>query len=72
VVQVGSFSQAESAGKLAAKLHARGFPVYTQYQPNHFVRVYVGPLPSQQQALRASQQIQSEFQLHSLVTKTHA
>ncbi len=71
IIQAGSFSQPGSAHKLAAQLRAKGLPAYTQAQPNHFVRVYIGPFASQQQALKVQQQIHAEFQLSSLVSKKH-
>lgn len=69
VVQVGSFSQTQSAHQLAAQLRAKGMHAYTQSGPNHLTRVYVGPLASQQQAEKIKQQVQTEFQLSSLVSK---
>jgi len=72
VVQVGSFSQAEYARQLAAKLRAKGLPAYTQLESNHMVHVYVGPLANQQQAQKIQQKIQSEFAVSGLVRETRA
>ena len=72
VVQVGSFSQAQYARDLAAKLRAKGLQAYTKQGPNQMVRVYVGPLASQQQAQKIQQQVHSEFQLSGLVSKKPA
>lgn len=71
MVQVGSFSQAEYATKLVAKLRAHGMPAYTQRESNHLVRVYVGPLADQQQAHKVQQKVAAEFQLNGLVSKKH-
>lgn len=71
MVQVGSFSQADYANKLAVKLRSRGFPVYTQRGPNHLVRVYVGPLADQQQANKIRQKVAAEFQLNGFVSQKH-
>lgn len=71
MVQVGSFSQAEYATKLVAKLRAHGMPAYTQRESNHLVRVYVGPLADQQQAHKIQQKVAAEFQLNGLISKKH-
>lgn len=72
IIQAGSFRQPASARKLVEQLHARGLPAYTQVQPNHFVRVYVGPFNNQQQVVKAQRQIQADFRLNGLVTKKHS
>jgi DedD protein len=72
VVQVGSFTQADYAHRLAVQLRAHGLPVYTQRSPDQVTRVYVGPLASRQQAHEMQEKVQAEFQLNGLVRQQKA
>lgn len=72
LVQVGSFSQPEYADQLVSKLRAHGLHAYAKHESNHMVHVYVGPVASQEQALKIQQQVQEEFQLTSLVKQNRA
>lgn len=72
LVQVGSFSQAEYAEQLASKLRAHGLHAYTKRGSNQLVRVYVGPIASEEQAQKIQKRMQTEFQLSTLVRNKRA
>ncbi|MCM5703540.1 SPOR domain-containing protein [Larsenimonas salina] len=67
-VQSGSFGKSDNATRLADQLKKKGFPVYTLSR-NELTVVLVGPFETNEQAERASTQLQQQANIKGLVVR---
>lgn len=71
VVQLGTFSDSNNVESLITKLNNNAVPVFKQpiavKDGRSLIRIFVGPLQSQQQAKQWQQQLYKRYQLNGII-----